>query len=107
MCAPRQPGPRFPSWPSPVRCLYCCAIPRPRAFPARMPPASYARLMTRQSASAFNQPLSFDMFSVTEDINYMFNVRTAQARPPLPIQALACTLPLHALAPPCLHAARF
>ena len=72
-----------------------------------MPPASYARLMTRQFAKAFNQPLSFDMFSVTVDIDYMFNVRTAQARPPLPIQAPACTLPPHALALPCLHAARF
>ena len=56
-----------------------------------MPPASYARLMTRQGAWSFNQPLRFDTSSVT-DMSGMFWVRSAPARPPLPVLALACTL---------------
>ena len=100
--------------PLPMQALACTLLvllrrPTPSRRPARMPTAPYARLMTRQEASAFNQPLSFDTSSVTY-LSDMFRVRSAQARPPLPIQALACTLlaPLrpHALAPPGPHAAR-
>ena len=40
--------------------------------------ASYALLSTRQYASVFNQPLSFDTSSVT-DMRYMFEVRSAHA----------------------------
>ena len=54
-----------------------------------MPPAPYARLMTRQGAYYFNQPLSFDTSSVTS-MDGMFMVRSAPAPPPLPIQALTC-----------------
>ena len=82
-------------FPLPMQALACTRFaplrrPTPSCPPARMPPAPYARLMTRQSASAFNQLLSFDTSSVT-DMSYMFTVRSAQAPPPLPIQALACT----------------
>ena len=80
--------------------------PTPSRPPARMPPAPYARLMTRQSASAFNQPLSFDTSSVTS-ISDMFYVRSAQAPPPPRIQAFACTRLVLLSLPPCLHAARF
>ena len=52
-------------------------------------PTLRARLSTRQRASAFNQPLSFDTYSVT-DMRYMFSVRSA-----------------HALAPPSLHSRAF
>ena len=48
-------------------------------------PASCALLSTRQAASKFNQPLSFDTSSVT-DMQQMFQVRSA-----------------HTLAPPSLH----
>ena len=37
-----------------------------------------ARLSTRQGASAFNQPLSFDTSSVTT-MGWMFQVRSAHA----------------------------
>ena len=104
LCALRaSPAPRSPSRPSPARCSHRCAAPRPRAFPARMPPASYARLMTRQWAPVFNQPLSFDTSSVT-DMYAMFAVRSAQAPAPAthpgPRPHAACTAaPPHALAP--------
>ena len=42
-------------------------------------PAWYAFLSTRQSASAFNQPLSLDDSSVT-DMQGMFHVRSPVAR---------------------------
>ena len=51
---------------------------RPRPTPR---PASYALLSTRQYASAFNQPLSFDTSSVTT-MSYMFSVRSAHALAP-------------------------
>ena len=52
------------------------------------PPSSYALLSTRQSASAFNQPLSLDTSSVTT-MKWMFKVRSARAMPSWP---LPCTL---------------
>eukprot|EP00964_Phaeocystis_antarctica_P076119 scaffold47039_cov54-Phaeocystis_antarctica.AAC.4 len=58
-------------------------------------PASHALLSTRQTAYAFNQPLSFDTSSVT-NMRYMFYVRSARALPPICSRALSCTL----LAPP-------
>jgi len=49
-------------------------------------------LSPRQSASAFNQPLSFDTSSVTR-MDYMFQVRSARA----PASSLrSWVLPLHA-----------
>ena len=41
---------------------------------ARLPPSQHASLCTRQGASAFNQPLTFDTSSVTS-MRYMFAVR--------------------------------
>ena len=51
---------------------------RPPASRPAPHPASYALLSTRQSASAFNQPLSFDTSSVT-DMSDMFRVRSGRA----------------------------
>jgi hypothetical protein len=48
---------------------------------APLPPASHALPSTRQRASAFNQPLSFDTSSVT-DMRSMFGVRSARALGP-------------------------
>ena len=47
--------------------------------PARLPPSQHASRWTRQSTSAFNQPLSFATSSVTY-MQYMFSVRSAPAR---------------------------
>ena len=57
----------------------------PRLYASRAAPlsASRARLSTRQSATVFNQPLSFDTSKVT-DMRYMFDVRSARALPPKP-----------------------
>eukprot|EP00964_Phaeocystis_antarctica_P038133 scaffold21831_cov48-Phaeocystis_antarctica.AAC.1 len=63
---------------------------------------------SRQSAKAFNQPLSFDTSSVT-DMAYMFRVRSSpcpalnlQSSPPL---HAACTAVARHLRPPGLHLA--
>ena len=63
----------------------CVAAPqRPHVFRAAPLPASHARPSTRQQASAFNQPLSFDTSKVT-DMGRMFSVRSARAlAPPQP-----------------------
>ena len=70
--------------------------------------SSHASLSTRQSAAAFNQPLSFDISSVTT-MAAMFNVRSARALPANSAQlGPPCTLlappPPHALPPPSKHA---
>ena len=57
--------------------------PPPPHAPSRLPartsrPASHALLSTRQGATTFNQPLSFDTSSVT-DMHHMFYVRSARA----------------------------
>eukprot|EP00964_Phaeocystis_antarctica_P072166 scaffold44095_cov50-Phaeocystis_antarctica.AAC.2 len=71
---------------SPCMPLVCTAAgPHPPASRPTPRPASYALLSTRQGASAFNQPLSFDTSSVTT-MYHMFSVRST-----------------HALAPPNLH----
>ena len=95
---------------SPCMPLVRCRRPtpsRPRPTPRS---ASYALLPTRQSASAFNQPLSFDTSSVTTRpasqpfSDYMFWVRFAHAlahpqpsQPgPLPVHAARdALLPAH------------
>ena len=51
---------------------------RPHASRALPLPASHARLSTRQWATVFNQPLSFDMSRVT-NTHRMFEVRSARA----------------------------
>ena len=54
----------------------------PSGLPAgTSPPASYGLLATRQQASAFNQPLSFDTSSVT-NMYWMFFVRSTRALAP-------------------------
>ena len=55
----------------------------PPHAPASLPacrPSSYASLSAWQRASTFNQPLSFDISSVT-DMYLMFHVRSARALP--------------------------
>ena len=89
------------------------APPAARLATASDPPASRPRtsprilrapISTRQSARAFNQPLSFETSSVT--IMYlMFYVRSARALPPTALsQDLPCvpiaSLPPSALTPP-------
>ena len=60
-------------------CHFCRAATTQQALPPSgshtSPPASHALPLTRQSASAFNQPLSFDTSSVTE-MSYLFSVRS-------------------------------
>ena len=74
--------------------LVCRHHHRPSRLPARtsLAPASHALPSTRQYASAFNQPLSFDTSSVT-DMRYMFFVRSARALGP---QALSWAIFVHA-----------
>ena len=53
------------------------ATQRPPVSWPSMSPSWYAPLLTRQGATVFNQPLSFDTSSVT-DMGWMFYVRSAQ-----------------------------
>ena len=53
----------------------------PPPGPRHLAPRRIPLLSTRQRATAFNQPLSFDTFSVT-DMASMFYVRSARALPP-------------------------
>ena len=80
----------------------CCRLRRRRSAALRLltglTPTSYAPLSTRQLASAFNQPLSFDTSSVT-DMGFMFYVRPVRALRPISSWAL----PLLSLAPPSLR----
>ena len=64
----------------PVHADCVAATQRPHTSPL---PASHARLSTRQAASAFNQPLSFDTSKVT-NMQQMFEVRSARALAPKP-----------------------
>ena len=65
-----------------------CAPPSPRPAPR---PTSYALLSARQYAREFNQPLTFDTFSV-KDMSYMFLVRSARGLRPIYSRTLPCTL---------------
>ena len=65
----------------PVRAACDTATQRPHASRAAPLPASHALLSTRQSAKAFNQPLSFDTSKVT-NMSFMFYVRSARALAP-------------------------
>ena len=86
-----------------------CAATTPQALPPpgsyRLPPASHALPSTRQYASAFNQPLSFDTSSVN-DMRYMFRVRSARALGPQALSRAPCmpTLPPSTLSPASRHA---
>jgi len=79
VCSARAPPSSLHSW---VLCLHAaCAAAAPT--PSRLPVPPFAALFMlslspRQSASAFNQPLSFDTSSVT-DMLQMFYVRSARA----------------------------
>ena len=60
-----------------------CRLRRHRLTPSRLPARTSPRiacpsLLTRQYASAFNQPLSFDTSKVT-DMHRMWDVRSARA----------------------------
>ena len=61
-------------------CMMLVRCRRPMSSHPRPAPrlTSYALLSTRQNTVAFNQPLSFDMSSVT-DMSWMFYVRSAHA----------------------------
>ena len=76
----------------PVHANCVAATPRPHASRAVPLPASHTRLSTRQDASAFNQPLSFDTSKVT-NMDRMFYVRSARAMAPT---ALRQAIPVHA-----------
>ena len=85
--------PSLESDPPPARRLrryrpHALSPPGSHLDPHRMPSVS-----TRQGASAFNQPLSFDTSSVT-DMTSMFYVRSARAL--CPPQSSSWPLPLHA-----------
>ena len=68
----------------PVHATCVAATQRPHVSRALPLLASHARLSTRQLATAFNQPLSFDTSKVT-DMGHMFYVRSARALwPPQP-----------------------
>ena len=56
----------------------CATAARKTSVPARMSPSQHAFLWTRQSATAFNQPLSLDTSKVTS-MYQMFTVRSARA----------------------------
>ena len=71
------------SWALPVHAAYAAAAPRLPASRFTPRPASHALFSTRQGASAFNQPLSFDTSSVT-DMVQMFYVRFARPCGPHP-----------------------
>ena len=75
-CAPRVPYPQ-PAQSGPFSTLH--APPPPHALPARISPFLLS-FFTRQSASAFNQPLSLDTSSVTNMFG-MFQVRFTRALP--------------------------
>ena len=64
-----------------LRRLCAAAAPRPLASRAAPRPASHALRSTRQYATAFNQPLSFDTSKVT-NMDAMFYVRSARALTP-------------------------
>ena len=75
----------------PARCLRGCRYSTPSRHPTSMSPLFLCFPFCWQSASAFNQSLSFDTSSVTT-MQTMFNVRSARALP----AASAVGLPLHA-----------
>ena len=106
----RALAPSLQLGPLPVHTTCAAAVLRTPASRLAPVPASHARLSTRQSADAFNQPLSFDTSSVTNMIR-MFNVRSARALwPPalsraLPVHAACVTATPNALTPPGPHLA--
>jgi hypothetical protein len=108
----RALGPQALSRAIPVHAA-CRAATTPQALPPPgshlSPPASHALPSTRQRASAFNQPLSFDTSSVTY-MGGMFWVRSARARGPQalsrafsPCMPLVCRHHPGALPPPSSH----
>ena len=76
----------------PVDADCVAATQRPHASRAARLPTSHARPSTRQYASVFNQPLSFDTSKVT-NMRDMFFVRSARALAPT---ALSRALPVRA-----------
>ena len=84
------------------RALPCTCLRRRRPPPSHRPAARPAhvcpRFDSRQSASAFNQPLSFDTSSVT-GMSWMFYVRSS----PCPAPSLQSSPPLHAASTAIAH----
>ena len=100
VCSARALGPMALSRALPIHAA--CVAPTQRPHASRAPlPTLHARLWTRQDASAFNQPLSFDTSSVTT-MSYMFYVRSARALAPT---ALSRALPVHAACVAATHSA--
>ena len=85
-----MPCPESAAAPAPARCVPRGRPPPPASRLARRP-APHALLSTRQRASAFNQPLSFDTSNVTR-MDHMFWVRSS----PYPAPNLHSSPPLHA-----------
>ena len=79
----RAPASSLRSRVLPAPCLrYRPHTPSHTSRPASRP-STYASLSTRQAATAFNQPLSFDTSKVT-NMRFMFKVRFARALTPKP-----------------------
>ena len=83
----------------PVHATCVAATQRPHASRAAPLLSPHARLLTRQRAYAFNQPLSFDTSKVT-DMHWMFMVRSARAPQPSFTVGLSPCMPLASLSPP-------
>ena len=98
--SPPCPAPNLQS--RPALHAACTAVARrlPPPNPYTSPRAACPPFNSRQGASVFNQPLSFDTSSVT-DMSGMFYVRSSpRALPPICSRALSCTLCLHRGRPP-------
>eukprot|EP00964_Phaeocystis_antarctica_P001077 scaffold605_cov43-Phaeocystis_antarctica.AAC.1 len=92
------PCPKSAVEPCPARCLPRDRPPPPVCWPAPSPRTACPPFDSRQSASAFNQPLSFDTSSVTS-MGLMFSVRSS----PCPAPNLQSHSPLHAACAAVVH----
>ena len=69
-------SPPMSSWDFLAPCLHRHRLPPSHCARSAFGPHASLGLVTRQGASAFNQPLSFDT-SIVKDMSYMFSVRLA------------------------------
>eukprot|EP00964_Phaeocystis_antarctica_P017930 scaffold9957_cov44-Phaeocystis_antarctica.AAC.4 len=95
------PCPESAVEPSPARCVRRGRLPHPASrLPGRTLPRTVCPPFdSRQYASAFNQPLSFDTSSVTR-MGYMFTVRPSPRPAPICSRALSPARCLHRGRPP-------
>ena len=78
--------------PLPAACAAVVCMPPSRLQPAPSPRSECPPFDSRQGASAFNQPLSFDTSSVT-NMDYMFSVRSSPCPgPQSAVEPSPCTL---------------